>query len=481
MSIILIKKPNAVDFLDNGLKYKIKGTYYIENDGDAVVFYFKKIGNLTVGDSFYIHPPYNPSETIMITAVVTPRTWHNEVTAGKSIEETAEEINNLFDVLNNFTVSVQDTDKLVFTAIEKGNTGEEVAVFIGTGYDFNVNFVTQSGVAKITKSNYHINCIILYENKILNHLKIDVTEEGISEIEIGKFLNIHFDKGNFPETIFQNIIIDFYKIGFWEQHYNTNSHLTFHQIKILPGKINFNEYPDYNLESGMFFNLLKKVKTFNNAFNRLTFFSGNKTFNEFFIEFYYEDGTSNIHNESLKVILEKNSLYQIDFFVADILLKSDSNKKVYRFDIYFPATNAKNTDIIKFYISDKLIYDKQFLFKNSFGFWEVIKTSGYKKEIIKTERNIYKRYVTADYKANEGAYKTVVKKTFREFEINTGSKLNYEIQQIASALASEYFFEINISKRQYVKCEIITDSVQIRNEEKQLQNITFQYRYSFDD
>lgn len=481
--IKIIEKPNVVDFAKNGLKYKISVPDYVQTAGEKADFYFVKTGDLVQWDNFIVPIP-GTRTIIQTTAINETLGWYNAIRYGVTIDETIEDLKTVYLFDKYYEISKLDTDKISFKAKINGVINPDDISFNshGTpaGYEFiNPNYVNNVGVDTVYLDNTYVAAKIYYRDLEVCELKLNLNNEGITELEAGKFLNVDFlDKGtiiNNYERINDEML---FKIGFSPIFYGESKYpYLFDELKALPGKIPFNKYPDYDFNEVLFFNTLKNIDTYSEAFHKLIFYTGILTNSPviFYALLYFTDGS----NEQVVITSLTGgsySLFQINFFISDLIaLSNNPNKEIYKINI----SPHLGTDKIWFWVKEKSFLDKQFLFKNTFGFWEVLNCKGNKDETKQIKRDIYKKHVSAGYSSDEGEYTSDVKSSYSEFEVETGSKEKQEITQIAEALRSKEFYEIIDNK--YVKCELMNSDVKILSEADDLQNIIIKYRHSFDD
>ncbi len=449
MCVTILDKPDYIDFSGNGLKYKVKGENAIVKQAEKCRFYFIKVGTLAYLDSFWLPIPNDSVNGIHIFAGYDYINW-NYILCNVSIEKTVEDFKRIH-IVNKYYNVWNTGDRLYF---EYKKPGVLYTTWISAGskgyvdvWDCGSSLIEVRSSNLHMTENYYINAFVSYRGKNVE-LMPEVDINGETELDIGKFLHRDFiDKGPI-QTNYYEINEDFLLTVKFGEHYDSSDwHLITEEIQALPGKIAFNKYPDYDFKSGALFNTLQRVESHKEAFHKLTYYRDAGP--QVCAKFHYTDNTS-----EYVIIFEGTSLlFCFDFIINEFLsLHSDNKKKVYKFNVY-PSGNED--DKIEIYIQDKSIYSGQFLIKNSFGFWETIDTESHDSHVI------------------ENAYTS--------FGVKMGSKNTDKIEQIAHALRSKEFYEIDSDKKEYKKCELISDPHETYNDKIGLQYINFKYKYIFDD
>ncbi len=474
MSISITTKPNAVDFSGNGLKYKI-ATGYVVTAPVKAKFYFKKIGTLQEWEGFIVPIP-GTTTLISCSAIGITYGWPNSIRYGVSIENTIIDLRNIYLIDKYYDVYLVDTDKIYFEAKEGIEIDSTLIDFISEevspGYEFvDPTYVISEGVTGVYLDDFSVVAKLHYQDNEICELKLDADIDGSCELEAGKFLprNI-IEKGSIAYGLSEVTALFDFKVGFSENVGGSIYHILFDELKALPGKIPFRDYPDFDPSIPIFLTSSKKFDSYEDAFHKLTFFPGS-THSSYYITMvlYKIDGTTS------NVGMAPNSydFLQMNFFISNL---TSSDPDVYKIGI---SSSISGTETILIFIKEKRFFDRQFLFKNTYGFWETMICSGNIKQTTNTERELFKTHLAAGYTADEGEYTTEVRKQWQQFEVETGWKESQEIDQIIEALKSRELYEIDGTD--YIKCEILNTETEVKNDEEDVKNIVITYRHSFDD
>jgi len=480
MSVTIIDKPKSFDFRGNGLKYKVNGDNYIISETCKAHFIFKKVAALVAGDRFYFPVPGSVSKTIVCYA--SPDTDSpNKLTVGATIEVTLSELESFYDINKYYKLWIENTSELHCEFLYPASCFTHNIAFVTAAYEDihdDNNLLIQACDARIVEPNYHINAVINFQDKNIATIKADVDSEGNAELEFGKYLPKNtFEIGDIAHDIYKNTKDLTFKVGFSEHYGPGNWPLTFSpEIKVMTGKLSFEEHKNWQ-NYPRFLNIFKKQNTHVNAFLKLCFSFGGEMnrLTKFFVKYYYTDKT----NESI-IIFETNAnfddLYFLNMKTEQLLNQSNQTKEVYRFDIYIDVEYPVSA---KFYLRKQNYLDKEFGFKNKYGVYETFIATGNKVVEKVIDRKLYKRYTPANYETIDGEFTSIVNSSHNEYSVFSGNMSLDEIQQIADAIRTEMFYERDGSK--WIKCELLTDSVQISDEADFLHSLTFKYRYSSDD
>ncbi len=483
MSVTIINTPKPFDFGGNGLKYKVKGDFYVLYETAKAHYAFRKVGSLDTGDSFNFAIPDNEDEGITVSAQtppIAPGDYHI-ISAGATIDETIDELRNIYDLNEIYKIWKEGTDEIHLEYRELAGIDCSWVFFGGDGYEDiydDPNLCITHRLSRIVQENYHINAVVSFNDEIVSNVKVDVDKDGFADLDFGKFMpkNI-FEIGNIYHNIYKSNIDLSYQISFSEHFQNLDFKLTKDiQRQVMPGKLPFEKYPNFSAFP-TFFNILRKQIVNQDSFLKLCYFFGSElpetiSFN---IKFYYTDKTTeeiSLHSETA----DTYDIFFLDLNVAELINQSNSTKELYRFDITAGDTFDTSS---KFYLRKSNYLDKEFAFKNSFGVFETFTATGHRVTDKVIKKELYKKYTPSDYEAINGEFNTQVKSSHSEYSVSTGNMNIAEINQIADALKSELFYERVNSV--WIKCELLDSSVKISDEEDFVHSLTFKYRYSSDD
>ncbi len=479
MSVTIIDSPKLFDFAGNGLKYKIKGDGYITVPGAKAHFVFRKVGTLQDSDKFHFPIPDNYTSNITVTAESGP--GYNHIAANVSIEQTASNLNGIPDLIKYYKFWVENTDELHCEFLNVGFADTAYLAFDGSAYEDiwdDPSLYILQGVTRVVRDNYSLKGFLYFQDKFITTLTADADSDGYADFDFGKFISKNiFEIGEIIHDIYKNTTDISFKAGFAESYDEGTMPILFDAEKqVMPGKIKFEEYKMWT-DTSMFYNILKKQDTHSNAFLKICLAYGNNDDHAkpIFVKFYYTDKTSEQITIYPSLTDHMYDIIFLDLKVEELLAQANTTKQVYRFDI----ASSTTSEVIKYYLQNFTYLTKEFAFRNSFGVFETFLAIGEKTTSKTIARNLYKRYVPADYETIDGEYTSVVTNSYNEYSVQTGSKTLNEINQIADALKSEFFYERKNDT--WIKCELLNDSTQISNEEDFLHSLNIKYRYSSDD
>jgi len=498
MSINIITKPSNVDFSGNGLKYKI-GTGYVITDPVKARFYFLKKGTLAVWEGFQVPVPGVTGETITCVAINPTDGWPTAIRYGSvTIDETIDDLQHLYLIDKYYTVWKEDTDKIYFETKEAVEIDTTLIEFISEevtpSYQFlDPDYVESEGVTGEYEENFSVavklrcrhSYTFYYRDEDVCELQLDVDNDGNCELDAGKFLPKNFlDKGSIAYSAAKMAETFALISGFAENKNGSIYPLTFDEIIVLPGKLPFNEYPDWDDSIAIFLSERNKgkIETYPEAFHKFVFYNGNndsELLNAYcMVDFYFTDGTT-ASKKLTASTFEPYEFFELNFFISDLLAIYTGDLDVYKIRLNGFWMSGWDQSYIDFEIRAKKFFDKQFLFINSYGFWETVNFQAVTKQSNIIERELFKKHVATGYISDEGEYTQEIRQSYEQFEVETGYREAHELDQIIECLRSREFYEINGTDM--IKCEILNTETEVRNDEEDVKNIIITYRRSFDD
>lgn len=475
MSITVLHKPKLIDFIGNKLKFKVRGENYIISDHVKARFAFRKVGDLTVGNTFHIPIPNNYNDYITIS-VDSTITGGNTILANATIYQTADELAHIVKIAKYYNVWV-DNNLLYFEFKNAAGIDATFISFGGNAYEdfFDDNsLLEQNSLKKEVQSNYSISSYIHFNGQDIAVLSSEVDENGETEIEIGKVISDKlFNIGNIIHQFYSNTLSLRLKVGFSEHYDDQDWQYKFEELIALPGKISFADYPDFNIYSS-FLTDRKKIYTHNHSFLKFAFFlnpQGSLFTVYLFANIFKTDGTNTIHTLHTFSSEEKENIHFFDLLIQELI---QLEPELYRIDLYTSASN----DTIKIYIEEENFMHKQFSFRNHFGVFEMITTTAFAQKSLNVNREINKSYVPSDYPSSSGEFNSTTYNAHEEISCETGYMSKSVAETMFDFIISDDFYELKNDK--FIKCELFADDIKIIDEAENMSSIQFTYRPSYD-
>ncbi len=495
--INVIRQPELYDTTGNGLAFEIEGTDLYEQQGNFASIILSKADDESIrsGDKFILKN-FDTGNDLVITAVGNP-TNPNEITATASMSEIISDLNSVAE-FNKYYEAIAVSGSETFTHYMKIQTREKVDYdWSGFVKPFSMNIESQvTGIAEVLRADYSIYAKLYQLNADdttvdIAEFDLDVNENNSTVFKPGSILEnyIELKKPNLSADTAIEIELFKYRVQFAEK-YRTGEDLNIYNSVIIDkycvkGKIPFNEFP-----SGGFLsftnakNALNKIDypiyIFEDAEFYISAFINVRNGVEIFAKIFYDDRTT------------AEQVVQTNYFAFGNIIMFPTSIKKLKLDEIKPGTIYKYmlvardkaftgieiTKWMTFIVVDKPLYMRQFAFQNSLGVLEFFYTKGKQTKKITTKKAQYKKEMPIGYKADDAEIIQFTENAYNNFEVSTGSISRKEAENLQQIFNTEIFYEIINGK--YVRCNVTTGSTKIIDEDKDLVELKFAYRYAFD-
>jgi hypothetical protein len=149
--IEILEHPNKPCFTGNPALFKIRGTKYIVTPSQQVLLVFRKTGEV-LEDQYFIFPDYKNGGTFQVTAKNVPDDSGLQVSSGKSIQDTASELNTVPLLVMYFDIWYAN-NYIIFRTKEAKSFNISELSCANIAYDV---VVPQNGMDQVIRENYRV-------------------------------------------------------------------------------------------------------------------------------------------------------------------------------------------------------------------------------------------------------------------------------------------------------------------------------------
>ena len=198
------------------------------------------------------------------------------------------------------------------------------------------------------------------------------------------------------------------------------------------------------------------------------------------IRIYYTDSTDRTETVDISAFLESYA-FQVPLDWA-VINGYEPAKTIQYFEVYIDESIDKITYVPEDPISASNT-QKYFFYLNSLGGFDSLVCQGDHQEGIEAEEIVGQRdfpiqhgYITPEYEVRNQLSRSI-------FTANTGNKPKAEIAALMDMIHKNVIYEVvNVEDCSFlIPCRIITKASSLPTEWQNLKNLTFQYRYNYDN
>jgi len=492
--ITILHQPKLYDFAGNGLPFQLQGEKVIAESGSGGELVVEKAvpANMVADGEFFRFLNFDTGNYFDLIARTTP-TEDYEFQATTSMADIVTAINNMPIFSQYYTALCVDVINIVINTNISQTTNWDATL---DNLPEHVSLVDRiDGTAPTLVSDYSIiGKLSKLEAPVIIDLfefSLDPDKDMITQIKLGKMFKDYIPH-NLPDinnTELAENGIDKYRVQLAEKYRTVDGLETFNTITndyfALSGKIPFAKYPDFDIIdfSGADKNYLTWINYqvflwVNSYFLLNYFFTATSQTVHLRAKLYYTDRTDEEVNVK-SIAANINNILQFPCSVEKLNLTQHSpTKTIYKYQLALvDGSDVAFTKWMTFILTEKPLYARQFLFLNGFGVWENFNTKGKRSEKLKSKRTITNKELSVNYVHTDSELISEVEESYSLFDIETGSVTKMEAENFTNMMLSNELYEI--VDDEYLRCYIITGSVEIVPEDLDLFSIKFSYRYAF--
>lgn len=196
---------------------------------------------------------------------------------------------------------------------------------------------------------------------------------------------------------------------------------------------------------------------------------------------YYTDGTTD--NATLMSTDVQNAYEKFRYrtgFNDESLDTLQPSKTPTKYDVWIEDTTATITsETFTFYLEDSTPQDRYFMFENSFGDWETIRTNGEHVATINVVSKEAARHLEAGYSAEDAVVQKRVAGFTDSFTVFTGFKSKAEITHLRELLKCEKAYEITGGTKVPIIIESGRHELEYNRTGQYTFGLRFRYRHAF--
>lgn len=248
---------------------------------------------------------------------------------------------------------------------------------------------------------------------------------------------------------------------------------------VLNGKIPFSEYPDY-VFSGGWLTKKREIEAWDTAKLFLYYMHQGATEDiTLKAKLYLEDNTTQEEDLLTHAAAVANEIFCLpagytQLAIADI----ETAAAVYKYELFISSASG-DSESFSIELIDKPYQGKEFIYKNDFGVYENLLTTGFESLQLDVQNKISKKVLTNDYVAQDGEYMNKPGLSSKAFEVYTGLKYTSDIELLIEALSNSKFYKLDADK--YTPCILLNGSTPIYNEKDDMHSLNLKYRLAYDE
>lgn len=201
---------------------------------------------------------------------------------------------------------------------------------------------------------------------------------------------------------------------------------------------------------------------------------------------YWTDGSTPTVVTKFTPTISLGNMYLIPAGFGQLNLAADeasAGKTIAKYEVYLYSTtpSAGNVTNVYTYEVDQVVCtdSRYFLFLNSLGGMDTIHCRVVEEYQVAVETTRVERSIPDGYAVSDGQFFELDKKVTRKFKVTTGLLSKAERLYLRELFLSSKVLEITDS--QYLPVILNNNSVQLHKGPADMQSITFDYEYAFDD
>jgi len=509
MGVDFIHNPRELSFTGNPLSVTLNGENYISTPGIKAVLIIQHTDTLVNGESFNISfMDYSLDFEVVSTSVDDSGL---QILAGSTTVQIIAQLDDNYYLSKYYDISLVDTDKIQIEAKEAGSDYDLINILTACAGLTEVS--NEAGVDQVTEENYKILLQIMLESTYCSgtyekvaEMYLDADEGGNAEASFNEILKRLFTNTELPAlnsfgfNICYHIVKRFYLnvAEVYGDPAQTKKLIASDIYYILDGKLPVNLFPGAGFHQYVIVNKCflytgpQTRETWASAREYLYYFNPLVSpillppFNlQLRVNIYYTDGTD--QEETIDTYLSpvRNQVYIIpvghDYMALDSF---NPSKTIHHYNVEVHLCKGSTFDYlvarpITFNLVPAPRFKREFLFRNRYGAFQTLLTTGKQSNDYKTTRQEYQRELQDDYTMQDAEIKSLVTETEDIYTCSTGFKSMDEVRELKQCLETENFFLLH--DVDYVRCRVVAGSFKISNENNDLFFIEFDYKFAFTD
>lgn len=161
------------------------------------------------------------------------------------------------------------------------------------------------------------------------------------------------------------------------------------------------------------------------------------------------------------------------------LASIEAGRTPVRFYVYIDNTAGLNkSEVVCCELEEPSFYDRFFLYENSLGGWDTLRTSGQAEYGVEVEKEEFQKLLDFDYAATDGEFSSS-ETLFREgTEVYTGHKNKLEIEDVIDFLNARKYLQVISGK--HVPITVDKGSFGVHRDDNYAYGLKFTYKLSYE-
>lgn len=414
----------------------------IETEGSAAEIVLTWTANANAGEYFDL---LLAGETVRFTCAAAPDNsgvqFHDNslgATLISWVSLVAADLRKNYLIAKHYTVTVVGAG-ITITANEPGSAYSQEFT-AGAGIDVTPDETDKTGVDRALRAFYAIAILLYCNDEFVTELNLNVDADGIAEADISKLLSAYVNSEfSFPESDADFIFARTGNVKTWYfiygERWGSGTYTAMQQSSVyfaMLGGLSWIQMAKYNADSSSFWDKLNYNKYFLSWAPLTRYISPTEPVKIYYLN--YSGATTlnvkaKLYTASTDSTVDVDTIASTDMTVYEIILSPDkvdytgiSDETLVMMEVWAENESGVRVSEIRSYVMDYAHYEHEryFLFLNSLGAYEVIRSTGIMSRADNYERETATTGIESDYTAKNRGEVSVLNREQQRFNIALG-------------------------------------------------------------